>query len=185
MEQAAARLLHQRAKRVFLRAVDASPERRRRLIEEACADDPALRAEVERLLANAHSDTADLSRSSYLASPPKPEVRFEANARVGDRYRIERRIGSGGMADVYLAFDELLDQRVALKFPTRGALAATGELDGLLREARAAREVIHPNVCRVFDAGVFEKEPFLSLEFVEGENLGHRIAREGPLPREE
>jgi len=96
-------------------------------------------------------------------------------------YRLLERIARGGMGDVWLAEDTLLPRRVAIKF-----LLAHLERDGdaverLLREARAAASVDHPNVVTVYEAGMHEGQPFLAMQHLEGETLQHRLAR-GALP---
>lgn len=97
------------------------------------------------------------------------------------RYRINERIGEGGMGVVYSATDTRLDRQVALKvLPSRheGDAARRGLL---LREARSAAAVSHPNVAAIYDVGE-DKEAFIAMEFVEGRTLREVLAREGPMP---
>jgi eukaryotic-like serine/threonine-protein kinase len=100
---------------------------------------------------------------------------------IAERFRVERRLGRGGMATVYLAYDEDLDRRVAVK--VLESLAGDG--DGrrrFLREARLAAGLAHPNVVTVFDSGEHDGAPYIVMEYVEGGNLGELIARRGRLP---
>ena len=94
------------------------------------------------------------------------------------QYRILSRIGSGGMGEVYLAEDQKLHRKAALKF----LLPAVDDGDGrLLREARAAAHLDHPFICKVYEVGEHEGRTFLALEFVEGVTLKDRLAQ-GPIP---
>ncbi len=116
-----------------------------------------------------------------------PSVRsFDAGARIAGRYLVRRFLAAGGMGEVYEASDALLGGRVALK-----TLCCTAQDDPiacarLRREARLARTITHPNVCRVLELGAHEGEggavPFFTMELLEGETLACRLAREGPLP---
>ena len=100
------------------------------------------------------------------------------------RFRIVTRLGSGGMGEVYRADDLKLGQTVALKF-LAGNLEANPQLEALFRsEVRLSREVTHPNVCRVHDIGEAEGRHYLSMELVDGEDLGSLLKRIGRLPGE-
>jgi serine/threonine-protein kinase len=101
---------------------------------------------------------------------------------LGDRYRIVAMLGRGGMGEVYRADDLTLGQSVALKFLPAGLAHDPDRLERLRREVRLARQVSHPNVCRVYDIGELEGEQFLSMEYVEGEDLAHLLRRIGALP---
>jgi serine/threonine-protein kinase len=105
---------------------------------------------------------------------------FAPGTLLGDRFRIVRELGRGGMGVVYEALDEKLDRRVALK------CAKAGHQHHLPPEARAAREVSHYNVCKLHDLHTVSTPEgdaeFLSMEFIEGETLSGRIRRTGPLP---
>ncbi|HEY1342935.1 MAG TPA: protein kinase, partial [Bryobacteraceae bacterium] len=108
---------------------------------------------------------------------------FAPGLLLGDRFRIVRVVGQGGMGLVYEAVDEKLDRRVALK------CAKPGFRHHLPPEARAAREVSHFNVCKVHDLHTLSTPigdlDCLSMEFIEGEPLSNRIFRDGPLPKNE
>ena len=108
----------------------------------------------------------------WLGSPAALDHgQFEPGTVLNDRYRITSLLGRGGMGEVYRADDLRLAQPVALKF-IRPALAHdTARLVRLHEEVRIARQVSHPNVCRVYDIGECEGRLFLSLEYVDGEDL--------------
>lgn len=109
---------------------------------------------------------------------------FPAGQVIAERYRIVNLLGRGGMGSVYRADDLILHQSVALKFlDPRLAGRRDGE-ERLINEVRLARRVTHVNVCRVFDIGESDGGIFLSMEYVDGENLANLIGRVGRLTRE-
>ena len=103
---------------------------------------------------------------------------------LADRYRIVGLLGRGGMGEVYRADDLKLEQPVALKFLTRALERDPDRLERLFGEVRTARQVSHPAVCRVWDIGEAEGQHFLSMEFVDGENLASLLRRIGRFPRD-
>jgi tRNA A-37 threonylcarbamoyl transferase component Bud32 len=108
--------------------------------------------------------------------------REAAEARNIGRYRLERRLGSGGMADVWQAFDLSLKLRVAVK-TMAGNRRDAGRLARFEREVRALAQLTHPNVVRVLDYGVTDDGLwYFAMELLEGENLRELVAREGALP---
>lgn len=115
--------------------------------------------------------------------PPHGDL-LRAGAVVADRYRIVGLAGQGGMGEVYRAEDLKLQQTVALKFLPEGARDDPTRLDLLTNEVRIARQVSHPNVCRVYDIGESEGRYFLSMEWIEGEDLASVLREKGQLPRE-
>ena len=110
------------------------------------------------------------------------EGRFLPGTLLADRYRIIGPLGKGGMGEVYRATDIRLGQTVALKFLPDEAARDAGRLARFHNEVRIARQVTHPNVCRVYDIGEVEGLPFLSMEFVDGEDLASLLRRIGRLP---
>ena len=99
-----------------------------------------------------------------------------------DRYRIIGLIGRGGMGEVYRADDLKLGQPVALKFLPEELAADKERLERFFGEVRTARQVAHPNVCRVYDIGEVGGRHFLSMEYVDGEDLASLLKRIGRLP---
>jgi tRNA A-37 threonylcarbamoyl transferase component Bud32 len=98
------------------------------------------------------------------------------------RYKLERRIGGGGMGEVWAAFDLTLKQRVALK-TVRGHQLGSSAVSRLEREVLALAELTHPNTVRVFDHGVTEDGLwYYAMELLHGRNLRQLVDREGPLP---
>ena len=107
---------------------------------------------------------------------------FAPGTRLADRYRIVALLGRGGMGEVYRADDLRLGQPVALKFLPRSLERDVARLERFLGEVRTARQVSHPNVCRVYDIGEIGGRHFLSMEYVDGEDLAALLRRIGRLP---
>src|SRR6188768_873411 len=152
-------------------------------------------------------DEPDVTRLSDATGPPSPKSaprparsvtssswltstdaidhgRFEPGALLDGRYRIVGRLGKGGMGEVYRADDLKIGQQVALKFLPESVDVDPGRLTQLHTEVRMARQVSHPNVCRVYDAGEYEGHTFLSMEYVDGEDLASLIRRVGRFPQD-
>ena len=110
--------------------------------------------------------------------------RFPPGTLLGGRYRIVGRLGRGGMGEVYRADDLKLAQPVALKFLPAEVDHDPARLMQLHSEVRMARQVSHPNVCRVYDIGEVDGHTFLSMEYVDGEELGSLLRRIGRFPVE-
>jgi serine/threonine-protein kinase len=126
-----------------------------------------------------------LTSSSWLTSTAAIDHgRFEPGTLLDERYRIVGRLGKGGMGEVYRADDLKLGQQVALKFLSETVDADPARLTQLHTEVRMARQVSHPNVCRVYDAGEFDGHTFLSMEYVDGEDLASLIRRIGRFPQD-
>jgi hypothetical protein len=100
---------------------------------------------------------------------------------LGGRYKLNARVGEGGMATVYDAEDLLLGRRVAVKIPLPSFAADPAFATRFENEARAAAALTHPNLVNVYDVGESEGTRFIVMEFVEGETLKDLIRREGPL----
>ena len=102
--------------------------------------------------------------------------------RLNGRYRIEDRIGTGGMSTVYRAFDETLERQVAIKLLHGHISEDAPSLERFRREARTVAQLSHPHVVMVIDAGEDDGHPYIVFEHIRGETLKQRIKREGPLP---
>ncbi len=101
---------------------------------------------------------------------------------VADRYRIAGLLGKGGMGEVYRADDLTLEQAVALKFLSRGRGTDPAWLARFRDEVRIARTITHPNVCRVYDIGESGGHTFISMQYIDGEDLASLLRRIGRLP---
>jgi predicted Ser/Thr protein kinase len=140
----------------------------------------ANRQDLTQTVATSASGGGSIPVTSSSASMPD-EGRFVPGTLLAGRYRIIGLLGRGGMGEVYRATDLTLGQSVALKF-----LPAFDErmLERFHNEVRIARQVSHPNVCRVYDIGQAEGMPFISMEYVDGEDLSSLLHRIGRLPND-
>ena len=103
---------------------------------------------------------------------------------LADRYRVERELGAGGMATVYLAKDLRHDRQVALKV-LRPELAAVIGAQRFLSEIRTTANLQHPHILPLFDSGEVDGTVFYVMPLVEGESLRDRVTRENQLPIDE
>jgi serine/threonine-protein kinase len=123
-------------------------------------------------------------RRNLLDTPALDEGRFVPGQILAERYRIVAMLGKGGMGEVYRADDLRLSQPVAMKFLPQAVSQDGAALARFHREVRLARQVSHPNVCRVFDIGETSGLPFLTMEYVDGEDLSSLLRRIGRLPQD-
>jgi serine/threonine-protein kinase len=110
------------------------------------------------------------------------EGRFLPGDVLANRYRIIALLGKGGMGEVYRADDLSLGQPVALKFLPELLADSPDAIARFRNEVRVARQVSHPNVCRVYDLGEVDGQYFLSMEYVDGEDLASLLRRIGRIP---
>ncbi len=96
-------------------------------------------------------------------------------------YRIERRLGVGGMGEVYLARDERLDRLVALKFLSQRLAGDPNNRRRFIREARAMAALSHPNIVHIYEVSETNGRPFYAMEYIDGPTLAEKL-RDGPLP---
>ena len=104
---------------------------------------------------------------------------------LSGRYKLDSKLGSGGMSTVYLAQDEVLDRPVAVKLLHREISEDLDQLERFRREARAAARLSHPNLVSVIDAGEDEGRPYIVFEYVEGDTLKRKITEQGGLEVDE
>jgi serine/threonine-protein kinase len=198
-----------RIEELYHAALARNAHERALFLRDACAGDDGLRLEVESLLAQSASAEAFLAEPAVLlaaqlvsepgtsmptgpttASPrsrpppiaPIDRAQFIPGAMLAARYRIVALLGRGGMGEVYRAEDLKLGQQVALKFLPEDLARNADRLARFHHEVRVARQVSHPNVCRVYDIGEADGQHFLSMEYVDGEDLASLLRRIGRLP---
>ena len=109
-------------------------------------------------------------------------AQFAPGAIVAGRYRLVALLGRGGMGEVYRADDLTLDQPVALKFLPEDVAATDVRIAQFHNELRVARQVSHRNVCRLYDLGEADGRRFLTMEYVDGEDLSSSLRRFGRMP---
>jgi TolB-like protein len=196
--------VNEEAERLYERARGLDPQSRAALVEDACRDDPQLRDELLALLVEADAaeeffqllESAVLSTRFPLDEPNEAEdgdlARRLSPFPLGElpegtvlgHYRILSFIGSGGMGTVYRAYDTVLERHVALKFLPPLSTRLDDE-ERLLKEARSAAALEHPNVCTIHEIGQTDDgRPFIAMALYEGETLQERLRRE-PLSAHE
>jgi hypothetical protein len=165
--------------------LEREPHDRPAFLDRACAGDTALRTELELLL-------AECSRSDRLFENGAVEwfaaLLAESPRRLPDllagRYRVDREIGAGGMAIVYVARDLKHDREVALKV-LRADLSAVIGAERFLEEVRITAKLDHPHILTLIDSGEADGFLFYVLPYVRGESLRAKLAREGQLSIED
>src|SRR5437867_4358523 len=171
--------------RLLDQALDLAPEERAAFLDQACAGDAVLRAEVERLLGAATSsgsflrDPASAYAAPLVSRLEEPEA-LPPGTRLG-AYEILRQLGRGGMATVYLAADLRHARQVAPKV-LRADLSALLGGERFLHEIRVTANLQHPHILPLFDSGVADSRLFYVLPYVDGESLRARLRREKQLP---
>src|SRR6185312_17359634 len=125
-----------------------------------------------------NSETPKTTQSTSSRS----EGRLISGTVLNERYRITGLLGRGGMGEVYKAEDLKLNQTVALKFLPEHFAEDPAAHERFFGEVRTARQVSHPNVCRVYDIGEVDGAHFLSMEYVPGEDLASLLRRIGRVP---
>jgi len=157
------------------RLLDAPSSERPALLAQLAGDNPARRAELERLMAECERDLLLLERPAAERfaqlreeeEPSLPEV-------LGGRYRIERELGRGGMARVYLAHDARHGRRVAVKV-IRHEIASSLMRDRFLREIGIAARLRHPNIMPLYDSGDMDGLLYFVMPYEEGDSLRARL----------
>ncbi len=174
----------QEVERIYHSALDHAPDQRSAFLIEACAGDDELRSEVESLLAartgkDSLIDDGGVAVAARLVAEPSQHL----TGRKLGRYEVIRKLGSGGMGEVYLARDTRLGREVALKVLRPGSIDHT-DRNRLEREAKAASALRHPNIVTVHDFDSCDGVDFIVMEYVPGRILSELIGRKGLPVRE-
>jgi len=182
----------QRIKEIFQSAQEKTPAERIDFLNEMCGDDSSLREEVEALLtADASNDddhfldtpAFELGAGLIVGDTHEP-IEFSAGQKI-DHYTIVRLLGAGGMGQIYLAEDDQLGRKIALKFIAREFATNPRRVLRFEQEARAVSSLNHPNVCVIHETGVIENNRhFIAMEYIEGITLRDKLARETLTPLE-
>jgi eukaryotic-like serine/threonine-protein kinase len=167
---------------VFHDALTRETAMREAFLDQACAHDPALRAEVEAMLA-ADQGAGRFGEEPALALARDEPRRFEPGEALGP-YVIESLIGAGGMGEVYRAHDPRLERDVAIKVVSASTLGDPDARPRLLREARSAAALNHPHVCTIHEVGEIDGQAYIAMELIDGQPLDRAIP-EGGLPVEQ
>src|SRR6058998_3318841 len=164
---------------LFQSAVERAPEERAAFLDEACHGDEGLRREVESLLTS-YDRAENFIELPAFEVAPEVVTNDMTGALVGKllgHYRIESLIGVGGMGEVYLARDERLGRKAALKLLPENLTTDEAQLSRFKNEARSASALNHPNILTVYEIGTEGNRQFIATEFIEGITLRASIAR--------
>jgi serine/threonine protein kinase/Tfp pilus assembly protein PilF len=170
---------------IFNAALERPPNERAAFLERSCDGDETLRRKVE-LLLKYHDTSGDFIKSPAFQAAPELLV-GDPETLIGQHlgcYRVEAVAGVGGMGVVYLACDERLGRKVALKLLPQSMVANEAELRRLEREARTASALNHPNIVTIHEIGQVNSNHYVATEFIEGTTLRERMTK-GPVPPNE
>jgi eukaryotic-like serine/threonine-protein kinase len=171
---------------IFQSALDRAPDERVAYLDQACGDDAELRREVESFI-SAHDRAGNFmdrpAIEAYAAIIAGRQVGSQ-DVKVIGRYKILSEIGRGGMGEVYLAEDETLGRRVALKMLPEHLTRDQQRLLRFEQEARTASALNHPNIITIHEILKANATHVIATEFVEGETLRDRLRHESPTIRE-
>jgi Tol biopolymer transport system component/predicted Ser/Thr protein kinase len=165
--------------RLFDEAIERSPETRADFLIHACEGDEELRREVQSLL-DAHANSASFLSTLALDVVARQIVSEKQPSLIGKQlgaYQVIEVLGIGGMGEVYLARDERLNRKLALKLLPRHFTRVTDRVRRFEREARAASALNHPNIITIYDIGEIAGIYFIAAEYVEGQTLRQLIER--------
>src|SRR5437899_8667291 len=169
----------QTIEKIFRAALDQEPDQIGAFLDTACEGDELLRRKVEALVAS-HQRPGSFIETSAVGLTAKIIQNGQADLLVGQtigHYKISKRIGTGGMGDVYLATDMTAGRKAALKLlPTRFTSDAE-RLKRFQQEARALVGLNHPNILTVYEIGEDHSTHYIASELIEGETLRQRLLR--------
>src|SRR5213082_3307116 len=163
---------------LFQSAVERAPAERAAFLDEACRGDESLRREVGSLLTS-HERSENFIELPAFEVAPELVTSERTNTLVGKligHYRIESLIGVGGMGEVYLARDERLGRKAALKLLPDSLTTDETQLSRFKNEARSASALNHPNILTVYEIGTEGNRQFIATEFIEGITLRGSLA---------
>src|SRR5213596_948376 len=163
---------------LFQSALERAPEERAAFLDEACQDDDGLRREVGSLVTSYERSENFIELPAFEVAP-ELVTNDKTGALVGKligHYRIESLIGVGGMGEVYLARDERLGRKAALKLLPDSLTTDETQLSRFKTEARSASALNHPNILTVYEIGAEGNRQFITTEFIEGMTLRASLA---------
>jgi serine/threonine protein kinase/Tol biopolymer transport system component len=171
---------------LFHATLERDPDERTAFVVEACEGDDELRRELESMIAH-HEQAQDFIEQPAFQAAAETLADDYPHSLVGKPfgpYQIVGELGSGGMGVVYLAFDQELGRKIALKFLRLHLTEDKARVGRFKQEARAASALNHPNILTVYQIGELEGRQFIATEFVEGVTL-RELMKRGPMnPRD-
>src|SRR5437868_6695485 len=169
----------QTVEEIFHAALNQKPEQVARFVDTACDGDELLRRKVEALLAS-HQRAGSFIETSSVGLATRIIENEQADLLVGQtfgHYKISKRIGSGGMGEVYLATDMTAGRKAALKLLPMRFTGNANRLKRFQQEARAVVGLNHPNILTVYEIGEDHSTHYIASELIEGETLRQRLLR--------
>ena len=163
---------------LFQSALERAPEERAAFLDAACHGDESMRSEVESLLSSHERAQNFIEVPAFKAAPEfaPNETAAPLIGKLFGHYRIESLLGVGGMGEVYLAFDQRLERKVALKLLPKSLTTDETQLSRFKNEARTASALNHPNILTVYEIGTEGDVQFIAMEFIEGVTLRAALA---------
>jgi serine/threonine protein kinase/tetratricopeptide (TPR) repeat protein len=180
----------QTVKSLFFDAIALNGAEREAFLRDLAEADKDASAQLRTLLADRLDTGPDLRQPCWIIAEPSapepspPEHAFQPGRRLADRFEIRGFLGSGGLGEVYRAFDDQRQMFVAIKTLRPGMTSDPAALSLLRNELNTAQVVTHPNVCRVFDIHFSpsdESTTFFTMELLDGETMASYVASQGPL----
>jgi len=173
---------HRQIEELFHAALKLEPSRRDSFLSDACGSDPTLRSEIEALI-SAHEQPGTFLNFPAVEVGGELIMETRGDMLTGGRiahYAVRDFIGRGGMGEVYRAHDSRLGRDVAVKILPQEESGNSDSQARLLREARAAASLNHPNICTVHEVGQSDGRAYIAMELIEGQPLSALISK-GPL----
>ncbi len=173
----------QQVREIFDSALRRQPEERRTFVNVACGEDKTLLAEVESLLSSLGSaeNFMETPAVAKVADVIEAEAKKLESGRCFGHYEIVEQIGAGGMGKVYLARDQKLERRVAVKILNEKFNRDESNLQRFVSEAKAASALNHPNILTIYEIGESGDTHFIVSEFIKGKTL-REMLKESPPP---
>lgn len=170
----------QKVEKIFHNALDLPVAERKSFLQRECSDDRELISEVESLIDSFEQDSGFLDEPVFeigLGAIHKSSEKNLAGLTIG-AYKLEEKIGAGGMGEVYKAIDTQLNRRVALKFLSKSLENDNSAKRQLVKEAQAVAMLEHPNICAVHGIEQSDEHHFIVMQYIEGITLAEKIEKE-------
>ena len=167
---------------IYHAVLEVSPPERDSFLQDNCGDDEELKQEVISLLSyeNEFDSLIDSAPKSLVEEIFAPKETSSFTGKVINQYKIEKKIGEGGMGAVYLAQDNKLERKVAIKVLSNEFAQDTTRRNRFFQEAKSASALNHPNILTVHEIGEFDQTHFIVTELIKGRTLNNYLTEEKP-----